>query len=176
MTLRTVPPEGSGNSKASQRCLDLLFPASERADTPIDDSTTLCNSCRRTLTLGLDRRCRSPLWLLWVVASASANRCEKVTMTACVVLVALLGLTLTFGLPGVLTRVVLQLDGSRHFGDTRQKHGNLKSSQHRSRLLCRVGRLLFDDSDREAHYSIRTKRYPERSTLCLTWGRLSSPA
>ena len=102
MTLRTVPPEDL-EIEASQRCLDRYF---QHRNAPTHRLTIdyALQFVPQTLTLGLIAALVSAA--IWVVASAFANPVRR-TMTACVVLVALLGLTLTFE-PGVLTRVVLQ--------------------------------------------------------------------
>ncbi len=102
MTLRTVPPEDL-EIEASQRCLDRYF---QHRNAPTHRLTIdyALQFVPQTLTLGLIAAIVSAI--MWVAISASANAMRR-TVTACVALVTLLGLMLTFD-PGVWTLVILQ--------------------------------------------------------------------
>ncbi|MXX93144.1 MAG: hypothetical protein F4Y63_06805 [Chloroflexi bacterium] len=102
MTFRALPPEEQ-EIKASQRCLELYF---EHRNAPTHRLTIdyALQFVPQTLTLALIATVVSTA--VWVVTSASANVVRR-TITACLILVALLGLMLTFG-SGVWTLVVLQ--------------------------------------------------------------------
>ncbi len=101
-TLRTLPPEDL-EIEASQRCLDRYF---QHRNAPTHRLTIgyALRFVTQTLTLGLIAAIVSAA--MWVATSTSAIAVRR-TVTACVFLVTLLGLTLTFG-SGVWPVAVLQ--------------------------------------------------------------------